>query len=103
MERLRALVYDKHITNIANLSQITGRFNSNYEGKSLIILNETSAISHVKDCHDRFNQLKSVITDPEQTIELKCKNIGDSVPCYANFCIISNHDHCVNVENGDRR
>jgi hypothetical protein len=102
-EFLSEYVYGDQISCVSTLEQITQRFNSIMDGKLLIVINETSAISDISNYHGKFDRLKSIVTDKAQAIERKGINLECSSTSHTTCVILSNHDHCVKIEQGDRR
>ena len=87
-------------SNVTDISELTGTFNSVVENKMLIVLNE------LKNCGDErganFNSLKSIITENDIRINEKNqpRRDGDNV---ANFIFVTNNAYPVKIESGDRR
>ena len=87
-------------SNVTEIAELTGTFNSVVENKMLIILNE------LKNCGDErganFNSLKSIITENDIRINEKNqpRRDGDNV---ANFIFVTNNAYPVKIETGDRR
>ena len=87
-------------SNVTEIAELTGTFNSVVENKMLIILNE------LKNCGDdrgaNFNSLKSIITESDIRINEKNqpRRDGDNV---ANFIFVTNNAYPVKIETGDRR
>ena len=87
-------------SNVTDISELTGTFNSVVENKMLIVLNE------LKNCGDErganFNSLKSIITEHDIRINEKNqpRRDGDNV---ANFIFVTNNAYPVKIESGDRR
>ena len=87
-------------SNVTDISELTGSFNSIVESKMLIVLNE------MKNCGDErganFDALKSIITDPVIRINEKFqpRRTAENV---ANFIFCTNNSFPVKIESGDRR
>lgn len=85
--------------NVADIEQITGRFNDLIKGVHLMLLNE---MDNMTSNYKGLQKLKSIITDGYQTIETKglptfrIKNIG-------NYIMVSNNKQPIQDEIGDRR
>ena len=88
------------VSNITEISELTGNFNSVIESKMLLVLNELKNAG--EDRLANFNALKSVITD--KVIRINEKNqprrTSENV---ANFIFCTNNSFPVKIEMGDRR
>jgi len=83
-----------------SLEPITQKHNSILQGKSLVIVNETSS---TKDAfRNNFDKMKNYITDRKMSIEPKGKE-GYEIDNLSNFIIISNHTDSIYLELYDRR
>lgn len=82
-------------------SDITATFNINTYKKIFVNCNELSAFDH-QDRNSQFDNLKSIITDPKKTYEVK-NGIKFSGENYANFLATTNHSFTYKVESGDAR
>ena len=88
------------VSNITEISELTGNFNSVIESKMLLVLNELKNAG--EDRLANFNALKSIITD--KVIRINEKNqprrTSENV---ANFIFCTNNAFPVKIEMGDRR
>ena len=88
------------VSNITEISELTGNFNSVIESKMLLVLNELKNAG--EDRLANFNALKSIITD--KIIRINEKNqprrTSENV---ANFIFCTNNAFPVKIELGDRR
>lgn len=84
-----------------DLEKVTGRFNSFIDRKLLCVLDDTSSYDTYKS--GAWNKLKSLITDPSQTIEYKGVNTTKNQTNYCNYMLFTNQNNAVKIETGDRR
>ena len=87
-------------SNVNDINEIVGQFNSVLDGKKLIVCNEMKNVGESK--YANFDGLKSVITDNVIRINEK------GIPRYdaenvVNLILVSNNDYPVKIEKTDRR
>ncbi len=87
---------------VTGVSKLTGRFNGTIEGKSLIIVNEMPDTDDKSNGNDRFEVLKSLITERSVCIEPKGKECY-SVPNFASFIIATNNPYSIPIKRDDSR
>jgi hypothetical protein len=85
---------------VADLTKVTGRFNTILQNKLLITLDEVSNVE--KNYHRTFDILKNLITEDKRIIEKKGID-PISVDDYCNYIMFSNNYFPVRIEGGDRR
>lgn len=87
-----------YFTSVATIDRLTGKFNGQLAGKLAIFVEELE----LTKSRSMENTLKSLITDPTITIELKGKEVYREMN-YARIFGATNHNHIWNVSEGERR
>ena len=87
---------------VTDLAVFTKNFNYDRLYKCLHIFNECTGLNLRGADKVSWDKVKSIITDKEFRMEMKYKNAVMAEDC-AGCVFLSNHDHCVKVENDDRR
>lgn len=83
-----------------DMEKVVGRFNGFIDRKILTVLDDTSSHDNYKNgC---WNKLKSLITDPTQTIEKKGLETK-TITSYNNFMMLTNQANAVKIDSGDAR
>lgn len=90
---------DLHAVMINGLDKVTQRLNSIIEGKILVVIDE---VDNADKYGSAYNKLKSLITEYYQTVEKKGVDAVVIKDC-CNYVILSNNEHCVYIEQHDRR
>ena len=85
---------------ITDMETFTAKFNYERLYKCLHIFNECTSIMSGERVN--WDKMKSIITDKEFRMEMKYKNAVMAEDC-AGCVFLSNHEHCVKVEDDDRR
>lgn len=95
-------VFGTHIAGkTSDPSKVSQRFNSFLDKKNLIVFDDMSTHENYKA--DYFEDMKSLITDPTQTIEKKGVDVGKSKQIYPFFVVLTNHINALKIEQGDKR
>ena len=87
-------------SNIANMSDVVGNFNSIIEGIKLAVLNEVKPVSSSRKVD--FDVLKSLISEKMFTMNAKFEK-QKVIQSYLNLIMISNHFIPIRIEGDDRR
>ena len=90
-------IFSKYYIKIANLSDLTNRFNSNLQNKILGVCDEINARAR-----DIVDELKDIVTRDQFRVEYKGKepyNIKD----YLNLIFTTNNEMAIKLEKTDRR
>ena len=87
-------------SNVTDIEELTGSFNSVIEGKMLLVCNEMKNYGSSRLAN--HDALKSIITDTRIRINEKYMPRHDAENV-ANLIIATNNDFPVKIENGDRR
>lgn len=82
------------------IDSLTGRFNSELEGKLLVVSTEMSSTADA--FRKNFDIMKNLITDSRITIEPKGVDKYE-VDNPSNYIFCTNHSHTIHVERSDRR
>ena len=92
------IIGEKYYLVVGDNSTLYGSFNSKFEGKLLVMVEEASG----KDNHANADKLKSTITTKRKTINKK--NIAEyEVNDYARWLFSSNNQNPLPIRNGSRR
>ena len=90
-------LYKSAILDTTKPEQIFGKFGGG-DNKFVITINESS----LKSNYDLMENIKSAITDPNQSVEKKCKDT-ETYDNLARYIFFSNNLNCVKIEQGDKR
>jgi hypothetical protein len=87
-------------SNVTDINEISGDFNTATENKLLVVANELKNVGEGRLAN--FDCLKSIIKDPNLNINQKFTPRRESQNV-SNFIFVSNHAFPVKIEQGDRR
>jgi hypothetical protein len=87
---------------VTGLDIITSRFNSILMNKFFINCDELSSINNNSNFHSSFDVLKSRITEPTISIEIK-NGINFIYPDFMNMIMTTNHNNTIKMEINDAR
>lgn len=83
------------------LDALCARFNVNLMNKLFIFCDEVASLQGL-GFHEKFDKIKSRITEPSINIEIKC---GPKInyPDYSNYIMATNNQYSIKIEEGDAR
>ena len=92
----------KNIRPNLKYKNVVGRFNSWIIGAQFAVVNEIFISKNYNKKMEMSEEIKDLITEPYIHIEEKFRR-GFDYPNTCNFILISNHEDCMNIDNGERR
>ena len=92
----------KNIRPNLKYKNVVGRFNSWIIGAQFAVVNEIFISKNYNKKMEMSEEIKDLITEPYAHIEEKFRRPFD-YPNTCNFLLISNHEDCMNIDNGERR
>jgi len=92
----------KNIRPNLKYKNVVGRFNSWIIGSQFAVVNEIFISKNYNKKMEMSEEIKDLITEPYVHIEEKFRR-GFDYPNTCNFILISNHEDCMNIDNGERR
>ena len=92
----------KNIRPNLKYKNVVGKFNSWIIGAQFAVVNEIFISKNYNKKMEMSEEIKDLITEPYIHIEEKFRR-GFDYPNTCNFILISNHEDCMNIDNGERR
>jgi len=94
---MREIIGRAHFSNFVNLSQLTGQYNGEFLERCILAI-----VDEVQSHKEDMSKVKSFITEKTHTVEQKYIAPYE-IDSFANFIFLSNSDHMMKIEAGERR
>ena len=94
---MREIIGRAHFSNFVNLSQLTGQYNGEFLERCILTI-----VDEVQSHKEDMSKVKSFITEKTHTVEQKYIAPYE-IDSLANFIFLSNSDHMMKIEAGERR
>jgi phage/plasmid-associated DNA primase len=95
---MRAIIGRVHFSHFVNLAQMTGQYNGEFLEKCILgVVDEVLTNKEVD-----MSKVKALITEDSHTVEQKYI-APYKIDSFANFIFLSNNDHMMRIEGGERR